>query len=156
LQCPLVPSEVTLHTRQSLMGGACVCSLAFSPAAAEQPLSDSEKIERLERQTELLQKQLKALKTEIAQTKKRAVVVSRQAGDAAATPGGSPTNSPELKAPPPTRRDQGHARGHDASLSGDGYAADRRVTNLTRGAGIAMRSDVAPCVLLRMRRHRHC
>ena len=53
---------MTLHTRQSLMGGACVCSLAFSPAAAEQPLSDSEEIERLERQTELLQKQLKALK----------------------------------------------------------------------------------------------
>jgi hypothetical protein len=58
--------------RQSLMGSALVgaCSLAFSPAVAE-PLSDSEKIERLERQTELLQKQLKALHSEIAQTKKK-------------------------------------------------------------------------------------
>jgi hypothetical protein len=44
------------------MGSALVgvCSLAFSAAAAE-PLSDSEKIARLERQTELLQSQLKAL-----------------------------------------------------------------------------------------------
>jgi hypothetical protein len=50
------------------MGGALVggvCSLAFGPAAAV-PSSDSEKIERLERQIELLQKQLKALKTEMA------------------------------------------------------------------------------------------
>src|SRR6201997_3178132 len=41
------------------VGSALVgaCSLAFSPAAAE-PLSDSEKIERLERLTDLLQKQL--------------------------------------------------------------------------------------------------
>ena len=45
--------------RRSLMGSALVgaCLLAFSPAAAE-PLSDAEKIERLERQAELLQKQL--------------------------------------------------------------------------------------------------
>ena len=49
MECPLVPLEVTFHTRQSLMGSALVgiCSLAFS-AAAPQPLSDSEKIARLE------------------------------------------------------------------------------------------------------------
>jgi Tfp pilus assembly protein PilN len=65
-----------LRARQSLMGSALVgaCSLAFSPAVAE-PLSDSEKIERLERQTGLLQKQLKALQAEIAQTKKKAAKV---------------------------------------------------------------------------------
>src|ERR1700727_1967575 len=71
--------EVTMRATQSLMGSAIVgaCSLAFSPALAE-PLSDSEKIERLERQTELLQKQMgrqndliTALKQEVARTKKK-------------------------------------------------------------------------------------
>ena len=48
-----------MRARRSLMDSALVgaCLLAFSPAAAE-PLSDAEKIERLERQAELLQKQL--------------------------------------------------------------------------------------------------
>jgi hypothetical protein len=48
-----------MRARRSLMGSALVgaCSLAFSPAVAE-PLSDSEKIERLERQTELLREQM--------------------------------------------------------------------------------------------------
>jgi hypothetical protein len=47
--------EVTVRATQSLMGSALVgaCSLGFSPAAAE-PLSASEKIERLGRQTEFL------------------------------------------------------------------------------------------------------
>ena len=64
--------EVTLRATHRLMGSALVgtCCLAFSPAVAE-PLSDSEKIERLERQTELLQKQLRALQSEIATTKKK-------------------------------------------------------------------------------------
>jgi hypothetical protein len=131
------------------MGGAlaCVCSLAFSPVAAE-PFSDSEKIERLERQTEMLQKQLKALQTEIAQTKKKAAAEPRQAGDAAAAPGGSPANSPELKAPPQPAGIKVALGGNDALLSGDGHAADRSVTNLTRGTGIAMCSGVAPCLPL--------
>src|ERR1700755_1409748 len=45
--------------RQSLRGGALVagCLLTWDSVAAQSP-SDSEKIERLERQTELLQKQL--------------------------------------------------------------------------------------------------
>jgi hypothetical protein len=81
-------------------------------------LSDSEKIERLERQTELLQKQLKVLQSEIAATKKKAAKVEAvqaeiahtkkkaaeveavQAGSAAATPASTPANSPEVKAPP--------------------------------------------------------
>jgi len=52
-----------LRAGQSLMVGALLgaCFLAFSPAAAE-PLSDSEKIMRLERQTELLQKELKTIR----------------------------------------------------------------------------------------------
>jgi hypothetical protein len=95
--------EVTLRARQSLIGSALLgaCSLAFSPAAAE-PLSDSEKIGRLERQTELLQRQLKVLQAEIADTKKKAAKVEAvQPGYAAAAPGGNPTNSPVFKWPQP-------------------------------------------------------
>src|ERR1700722_17869997 len=70
--------EVTMRATQSLMGSALVgaCSLAFSPAVAE-PLSDSEKIERLERQTELMREQMSrqndlitTLQKEVARTKK--------------------------------------------------------------------------------------
>jgi hypothetical protein len=65
--------------RQSLMGGALVagCLLTWDSVAA-QSLSDSEKIERLERQTELLREQLgrqndliTALQQEVARTKKK-------------------------------------------------------------------------------------
>src|ERR1700722_191062 len=72
--------EVTMRATQSLMGSAFVgaCSLAFSPAVAD-PLSDSEKIERLERQTELMREQMSrqndlitTLQQEVARTKKKA------------------------------------------------------------------------------------
>jgi hypothetical protein len=65
--------------RQGLMGGALVasCLLTWDSAAAEPP-SDTEKIERLERQSELLQKQLdrqneliRGLQQEIAQARKK-------------------------------------------------------------------------------------
>ena len=112
-----------MHARQSWTGGALLaaCFLALSPAAA-QPLPDSEKIERLERETELLQRQLKqqaelvrrqlkqqtevqtqlkALQAEIAQTKKMAAKVEAvQPGYAVATPASNPANSPSLKEPP--------------------------------------------------------
>ena len=67
-----------MRATQSLMGSALVgaCCVAFSPAAAE-PLSDSEKIERLERQTELMREQMSrqndlitTLQKEVARTKK--------------------------------------------------------------------------------------
>jgi hypothetical protein len=46
-------------SRQALMGGALVAGWLLTwDCAAAQPLSDAEKIERLERQSELLQKQL--------------------------------------------------------------------------------------------------
>jgi hypothetical protein len=45
--------------------------LCFSSAASAQALSDAEKIQRLEQQTELLQNQLKELKAEIATTRKK-------------------------------------------------------------------------------------
>src|ERR1700682_6366834 len=59
-------------TRLGLTGGALVTSvlLASDPVAAQSP-SDADKIERLERQGTLLNKQLTALQGEIRQTKKR-------------------------------------------------------------------------------------
>src|ERR1700738_320636 len=59
-------------TRHGLTGGALVTSvlLASDPTAAQSP-SDADKIERLERQVDLLQKQLTALQGEIRQTKKK-------------------------------------------------------------------------------------
>src|SRR6266567_1253607 len=79
--------------------------LALDPTTA-QSLSDSEKIERLQRQTEQLQKQLKALQEEIALTKKKTEKVeaaqakeAAPAGHAAPTPDRDPTKSPIAKAP---------------------------------------------------------
>jgi hypothetical protein len=59
-------------TRLGLTGSALVTSvlLASDPVAA-QSQSDADKIERLERQVNLLQKQLTALQGEIRQTKKK-------------------------------------------------------------------------------------
>jgi hypothetical protein len=79
----LDPLEVALYSRDGSPGIALIVGcfaggiLAFSSAAAD-PLSDSEKIERLERQTELLREQLgrqndliTTLQREVAQTKKK-------------------------------------------------------------------------------------
>src|SRR5215831_8395610 len=77
---------------------ATVSLLVLEPALAQ---SDSQKIEQLQRQTELLEKQLKALKDEIAQTRKKAEKVeSVQAVYAAQTPPPSDPKSPVIpKAP---------------------------------------------------------
>jgi hypothetical protein len=52
--------EAPVTLRQSLTGAAVVAAsfLVLIPAAAQQPLSDSEKIDRLERLTEQLQNQV--------------------------------------------------------------------------------------------------
>src|SRR5712671_249122 len=64
---------------------ATVSLLALEPALAQS--TDSQKIEQLQRQTELLEKQIKALKEEIAQTRKKTEKVeSAQAVYAAHTP----------------------------------------------------------------------
>jgi hypothetical protein len=66
------------------------------PAVAAAQASDTDKIQRLERQTELLQQQLRELKEEIAQTRRKANKV--EAAQAAAPP---PDKGPIVKAPPP-------------------------------------------------------
>ena len=60
---------------------AAVSLLAFEPALAR--MSESQKIEQLQRQTALLEKQIKALKDETAQTRKKTEKVeSAQAAQA--------------------------------------------------------------------------
>jgi hypothetical protein len=71
--------------------------------AAAQSISDSEKIERLERQTELMQKQLKELQNELARTRKKTDKVEAAQANSAAAPAAVPPpadKGPILKAPP--------------------------------------------------------
>jgi hypothetical protein len=69
--------------------------LCLSSAANAQAMSDAEKIQRLERQTELLQKQLKELKSEIASTRKKTEKVE------AAQVNSSATHTASVGAAPP-------------------------------------------------------
>jgi predicted RNase H-like nuclease (RuvC/YqgF family) len=71
--------------KRPLVGGALLTTwlLTLGPSTAQSP-SDAEKIERLERQTELLQKQLlhqneriEALQQEIRRTRKKAATAER-------------------------------------------------------------------------------
>jgi hypothetical protein len=79
--------------------------LCFPSTASAQTMSDAEKIQRLEQQTELLQKQLRELKAEIASTRKKTekVEAAQVASSAApAVPAGAPPpvdKAPFFKAP---------------------------------------------------------
>ena len=72
-----------MHIERGVTCGvvAAVSLLALEPALVQ--MSDTQKIEQLQRQTELLEKQLRALKEEIAQTRKKTEKVEpAQAGQA--------------------------------------------------------------------------
>jgi hypothetical protein len=97
----LIVSKLIRFTRGQLMlaklrllgfGGVLGWLLMTSPAAA-QAQSDAEKMERLERQVDLLQKQLKAVQGEIKATKKKTEKAQAKAVPAvnAATPNPAPT-----------------------------------------------------------------
>lgn len=80
-----------MHTGRGLgIGVATAASLLALNSSLAQPMSDSEKIDRLQRQTELLEQQIKALKAEIAQTRKKTerveTVQAAHAAQAAALP----------------------------------------------------------------------
>src|SRR5262245_63364193 len=63
---------VIMNFKQKLM--ACTALLGvllFHPATAGAQSAEAQKIERLERQTELLQRQLKEIQEELARTRKR-------------------------------------------------------------------------------------
>src|SRR5262249_61145370 len=88
----------TMLAKLRLLGCAVVAGwlLTTSPAAA-QGQSDAEKMDRLERQVELLQKQLKAVQDEIKATKKKNEKADAKAGPAVnaerSTPPATPTFS---------------------------------------------------------------
>ncbi len=85
---------------QSLMTSGALLGWLLVPGTAQaQSLSSSEKIERLERQTELLQQQIKALKEEMAQTRKKTDKV--EAVQAARATEAPPDKGPIAKALPP-------------------------------------------------------
>jgi hypothetical protein len=83
-------------------GAMLVAWMQVPDVAAAQSMSDAEKIERLERQTELLQQQLKALQNEIASTRKKTEKVEAAQARAVAPVAAAPPPSdkgPILKAP---------------------------------------------------------
>jgi hypothetical protein len=98
-----------MHCRYHVMASTAllVAWMLVPDVAAAQSTSDTEKIERLERQTELLQKQLKALQNEIASTRKRTEKVeAAQAHSVAAAPPPPPDKGPILKSPGPAIADK--------------------------------------------------
>ena len=97
-----------MNFKQKLM--ACTALLGvllFHPATAGAQSAESQKIERLERQTELLQRQLKEIQQELAQTRRKtekveAKVDAAPARYSAGPPAGGYTKGP-LPPPPPER-----------------------------------------------------
>jgi len=89
------------NLKQNLMAcGALLGAWLLLPAVADaQSVSDSEKIQKLERQTDLLERQLRELKDELTRTRKKSadgIEVSAQAVASRRDP-----KSPIVKAPPP-------------------------------------------------------
>src|SRR3984893_14717487 len=104
--------EVTMCATQSFMGSAIVgaCCVAFTPAVGE-PLSDSEKIERLERQTELMREQMSrqndlitTLQKEVARTKKpekKQTELAKRSEPSVNSREPEPSVAPKPEEPPP-------------------------------------------------------
>src|SRR5262249_54008764 len=91
-----------MNFKQKLM--ACTALLGvwlFHPATAgAQSASEAQKIERLERQTELLQRQLKEIQEELARTRKRTEKVEAKV-EAAPARYSAPPPAMVTKGPPP-------------------------------------------------------
>jgi hypothetical protein len=90
-----------MHRRYLLMASTALLSAwAVLPDTAVAQVSDSEKIERLERQTELLQKQLRELQGELARTRQKTEKVEARQATHAAPPPPPTEKGPSVKAPP--------------------------------------------------------
>src|SRR6266700_2461502 len=91
--------EESMRMKSLLLCGACFGASAQMPAvAAAQSGPDLDKIDRMQRQMEQLQEQIKSLKGEMAQAKKKAVELDAVQGAYAAA-GGPPAKTPLVKAP---------------------------------------------------------
>jgi hypothetical protein len=82
------------------MSGALLGLPLGSGAAQAQSPQSSDKIERLEQQTEALQQQLRSLKDELAQTRKKTAKVEAVQAAYTAAPSAASGNAPAFKAPP--------------------------------------------------------
>src|SRR5262245_18855221 len=92
---------VIMNFKQKLM--ACTALLGvllFHPATAGAQSAEAQKIERLERQTELLQRQLKEIQEELARTRKRTEKVEAKV-EAAPARYSAPPPAMVTKGPPP-------------------------------------------------------
>src|SRR5262249_40027850 len=89
-----------MNFKQKLMAGtALLGACLFLPANASAQSAEAQKIERLERQTELLQRQLKEIQDELARTRKRSEKVEAKVEAAPARY--SPPPAMVTKGPPP-------------------------------------------------------
>jgi hypothetical protein len=94
--------EVIMNFKQKLM--ACTALLGvllFHPATAGAQSAEAQKIERLERQTELLQRQLKEIQEELARTRKRTEKVEAKVEAAPAHYSAPPPMVTKGPPPPP-------------------------------------------------------
>ncbi|HWN53162.1 MAG TPA: hypothetical protein VNO18_25650 [Xanthobacteraceae bacterium] len=83
-----------------VLGGTCLGTLALTPVlAAAQSSSDFAKIDRMQRQMEQLQEQIKALKSEMTQAKKKATELEAVQGAYAADVARGTAKTPFVKAP---------------------------------------------------------
>jgi hypothetical protein len=90
-----------MNFKQKLMAGtALLGACLFLPATALAQSSEAQKIERLERQTELLQRQLKEIQDELARTRKRTEKVEAKVESAPARYS-APPPAMVTKGPPP-------------------------------------------------------
>src|SRR5262249_13182154 len=93
---------VIMNFKQKLMAcTALLGALLFHPATAGAQSADSAKIERLERQTQLLQRQLKELQSELAQTRKKTERVEAKVEAAPARYSAPPPMVTKGPPPPP-------------------------------------------------------
>jgi hypothetical protein len=109
-KCREIAGRMDCKQKRIACGAVLGAWLLMPTAAAAQTMSDSDKIQKLERQTELLQKQsellqkqLKEVKEELARARQKPekVEVSGQAVAAARAAPPRDAKSPILKAPPP-------------------------------------------------------
>jgi hypothetical protein len=86
-----------------LLGGICLGATVLTPVLAQAQSSPdmADKVERMQRLLEQQQEQIKALKSEMAQSKKRAATTEDPQGAYAADVAARPAKAPLLKAPPP-------------------------------------------------------
>jgi len=96
-------SGESIRLKSLLFGSVCLGALVLVPIVARAQSSPdmAEKIDRMQRLLEQQQEQIKALKNEMAQARKKAAATEDPQGAYAADVAARPAKAPLLKAPPP-------------------------------------------------------